>query len=139
MATSLFADPRVVWREDDCIVWTGTGTRPKDDGYGQVRQRGRRYVTHRVAYEQAVGPIPPGLTLDHLCGVKRCLNPLHLEPVTSRENSLRGGNLCAQRARQTHCLRDHELAGDNVYITSQGSRQCRECVRLNNQRRRVMV
>lgn len=70
-----------------CWVWTGA---KQSAGYGALRVDGRVVLAHRHAYEQAVGPIPAGLQLDHLCRVTDCVNPEHLEPVTNRENVLRG-------------------------------------------------
>jgi hypothetical protein len=124
---NVLEDRRVV-PQGECLVWTGTGTRSDGGGYGQVMIARQRYLVHRLAYEQSIGPIPEGLTIDHLCRTKRCVRPDHLEPVSSRENSLRGNNLCAQRARQTHCKRGHEFSPGNTYIVpSTGSRQCRAC------------
>ena len=61
-------------------------------GYGIVTICGKKYYTHRVAYEELVGPIPDGLVLDHLCRNRRCCNPEHLEPVTDGENTRRGNH-----------------------------------------------
>ncbi len=58
-------------------------------GYGRVRLRGRKTLAHRAAYELVRGPIPEGLTLDHLCRNRICVNPAHLEPVTGSENTRR--------------------------------------------------
>lgn len=69
-----------------CWLWIGTVDRW---GYGQMKWQGRRPGSHRVAYELLVGPIPEGLTLDHLCRVPGCVNPAHLEPVTQAENNRR--------------------------------------------------
>ena len=67
----------------DCWEWTGaTNSR----GYGCLVRDKRGYLAHRYAYTLAVGPIPDGLTIDHLCGNKRCVRPEHLEPVTVAEN-----------------------------------------------------
>lgn len=68
-----------------CWEWTGQ----KDSGYGRYSGR----PAHRVTYEVLVGPIPDGLTLDHLCRNKGCVNPDHLEPVTSSENTRRAQRL----------------------------------------------
>lgn len=85
-------------RPDGCWVWTAHGN---NRGYGRFRVGGRQAYAHRVAYELRNGPIPPGLTIDHLCRNKMCVNPAHLEPVTLRENALRGS-----LARQpTHAAR----------------------------------
>ena len=115
----------------ECWLWTGAIN--ANTGYGAFsvklpnnkwNQRG----AHRIAYAHWVGPIPVGLWLDHLCRVRRCVNPKHLEPVTPRENILRGEGSSADRARQTHCLRGHEFTPENTY-RPQGTRQCRECKR----------
>ena len=70
-----------------CVIYTG-GLNPRT-GYGNIRHGGKSLLAHRVAYELLVGPIPQGLQLDHLCRVRRCINPHHLEPVTARENTRR--------------------------------------------------
>lgn len=89
---------------------------------------GRRQPAHRVAYELFVGPIPEGLTLDHLCRVRHCVNPLHLEPVTRGENTRRNDSAPSQNARKTHCIRGHALIPENLYPRKYG-RQCKLCVR----------
>jgi hypothetical protein len=66
-----------------CWLWIGT---VKDSGYGQYK---RSSIAHRVVYEALVGPIPEGLELDHLCKIKNCVNPDHLEPVTGQVNVAR--------------------------------------------------
>src|SRR5690606_7991791 len=87
------------------------------------------------AYELLVGPISAGLYLDHLCRTPRCVNPHHLEPVTARENSLRGETVLARNLAKTHCPSGHEYTQENTYRagpakkTPNGSRQCRTCVR----------
>ncbi|KAB2977369.1 HNH endonuclease [Streptomyces sp. SS1-1] len=92
---------------------------------------GRYQMAHRVAYQEIVGPIPEGLQLDHLCRVRHCVNPAHLEPVTSRENTLRGENLVAINAAKTHCKRGHLFDAANTYRW-RNSRICRECRRLRS-------
>lgn len=68
--------------EDACWLWTGA----KCAKYGAFGFDGRTYKAHRLAYEWLIGPIPDGLTLDHLCMRHACVNPAHLEPVTLLEN-----------------------------------------------------
>lgn len=79
--------PRILVTAGGCWEWQGELNR---NGYGRVWVNGRRLMAHRVAYQLLVGDIEPGLVLDHLCRNRRCCNPEHLEPVTVRENTLRG-------------------------------------------------
>lgn len=119
--------------DDACWLWTGCIT---SRGYGQIRnETDRRVVAHRVAYELLVGPIPEGLTLDHLCRTRACVNPAHLDPVTMRENILRGEAPAASHARQTHCKRGHEFTEANTYRRrDHHGRQCRACTRARSKR-----
>lgn len=122
---------RIVIDTDGCWVWQGS----KCNGYGVVG-RGRRtdstMQTHRAMYEIMVGPVPVGLQLDHLCRNRACCNPAHLEPVTQRENILRGLGSSAQHARQTECLRGHPFDDINTRTTTTGARVCRTCHRERN-------
>lgn len=104
-------------------------------GYGKCKVDGKNACAHRVYYELLVGPIPQGLTLDHLCRNPACVNPGHLEPVTTRENILRGVGLSAQNARKTHCKHGHPFDAKNTRITPEGFRACRACERLRTRRR----
>lgn len=90
---------------------------------------GPTVVAHRFAYELLVGPIAQGMTLDHKCRTRLCVRPDHLEPVTNRENVLRGESVAAQRARQTHCVHGHELTEANtIRLPSRpNQRLCRRC------------
>jgi hypothetical protein len=73
------------------------------------------------------------LQIDHLCRVRHCVNPAHMEPVTPRENILRSPvALAAINARKTHCPQGHPLSGANLYRTPQGFRACRECRRKSD-------
>lgn len=119
-----------------CWVWD----RPTRKGYGHVsRRRYSSCLAHRAAYELLVGPIPAGLQIDHLCRVRACINPRHLEPVTNLENSLR-----SDRATRSHCIRGHALVGANLIVKkpgSRGRRRCRICyyaaIRRCDERRRA--
>lgn len=132
---------RVEKRSNGCWLWLGPLT---PNGYGRFWMNGKRWWVHRASYELFVGPIPDGLQIDHLCHTydencpagacdhRRCVNPEHLEPVTIRENSIRGRGFCGQQARQTHCKRGHEFTDNNTHITARGERVCRECMRMHN-------
>ncbi len=95
---------RVDKRPDGCWLWTAH-VHPRT-GYVQFRiggRKGKMVLAHRWAYERFTGPIPAGLELDHLCRVRHCVNPAHLEPVTRSENRRRQPSYRAQqqgRARE---------------------------------------
>ena len=106
-------------------------------GYGRASIGGgstKTVVAHRVAYEVFVGPIPEGLTLDHLCRNRACVNPYHMDPVTHRVNILRGEGACARNARKTHCKRGHEFTPENTYWSARG-RGCLTCRREADRKR----
>lgn len=103
-------------------------------GYGRLTVNGVRRSAHRLSYELIRGPIPEGLTLDHLCRQRSCINPDHLEVVTSRENSLRGYGVGAMCARQTHCKRGHAFTPEGV-VMDNGAAECR-CRRCDSERSR---
>jgi hypothetical protein len=112
-----------MYDSDACWPWKG---QKNAGGYGLIKIDGFSYRAHRVAYANIRGPIPEGMTLDHLCRTRECCNPAHLEPVTMRENTLRGVGITAQQAQQTHCKRGHPLTPENLRRGVQG-RQCRIC------------
>lgn len=110
-----------------CWLWTAYVS---VDGYGRFDTKGAfpSVLAHRIAYELLVGAVPEDLTLDHLCRMRRCVNPAHLEPVTLRENILRGEGPAAQQARRGVCIRGHDLTDPaNVKPTKKGYRRCRAC------------
>lgn len=105
-------------------------------GYGVASFQGRYARAHRLIYELHKGPIPEGLVIDHLCRNRRCVNPDHLEPVTQRENLLRGDTFQARNAAKTHCIHGHPLSGENLYVhPGRGVRDCRTCRRESTRRR----
>ena len=108
-----------------CWLWTSA---INWGGYAKFRIGKRDVYAHRWAYEHIVGPIPEGMDLDHLCRVRRCVRPDHLEPVTHQENVLRGEGIAARQAQKTHCPKGHEYTPENTR-TYRGHRYCRTCSR----------
>lgn len=123
-----------VEKTDGCWLWTDAPN--QGTGYGRLNiGQGRTRLAHRIAYELLVGPVPVGLTIDHLCRNRLCVNPAHLEPVTRGENVLRGVSKAGRSARPTHCPRGHAYDDANTYRTPVGGRQCRACKRLRDAKR----
>lgn len=112
----------------DCWTVPGRGGRR---GVLRVKLGGESVLAHRVVYQWLVGPIGAGLVVDHLCGNGGCLNPLHMEPVTVRENTRRGRAGWKDR-QKTHCGKGHPLSGQNLALVydERGEvrrRVCRTC------------
>ncbi len=115
--------------EDSCWWWNGYVNRK---GYGRfhVSVEAGAVQAHRFSYELRHGSIPAGMTLDHLCRNRACVNPDHLEPVTNRANVLRGDGPTAENAVKTHCPRGHAYTAENTYRKpGSGYRICRRCGR----------
>lgn len=113
-----------------CWLWEGC---KGIDGYGSMRFKGKPRRVHRVAYELWKGPIPEGLQLDHLCRVRACCNPAHLEPVTCKENVRRGdqGKYRAEiNHAKTHCPSGHPYDEANTYYYK-NQRICRACQKVH--------
>jgi hypothetical protein len=137
-----------------CWLWTAGADR---DGYGHFWLSGRTKRAHRVAYEAMVGPVPVGLELDHVqargCSSRACVNPAHLEPVTTAVNASRertsAAGLAAKHATgrrrgaeilaKTCCPSGHPYSGANLHIRRSGARSCRACNRVAMAARRAAV
>jgi len=120
---SLLANTReelIVAPLDVCWVWTKSCN--VKNGYAKVSVNRVMRSAHRVSYETFVGPIPDGLELDHLCRVRACIRPSHLEPVTHAENTRRAAHAI------THCPQNHEYTQANTY-QYRNMRYCRACDR----------
>lgn len=123
-------------KSGDCWLWTA---KCNNRGYGMFGLNGRMVTAHRVAHELWVGPIPEGLEIDHLCAVRSCVNPAHLEAVTHRENLLRGSGFAGVNAAKTHCPHGHEYSPENTYHNPNpnGGRICRTCKRKRDRDARL--
>lgn len=115
-------------KQHGCWPWQGVRS---EKGYGRLydpRQK-RMVMAHRLAYELTKGPIPDGLTIDHLCRNRACVNPDHLEAVTMNVNLKRGNAASTINSRKTHCYRGHEFTPENTNVRGDGARRCRTCYR----------
>jgi hypothetical protein len=111
--------------QSGCWPWTAYIA---PTGYGMFCLNRRMTYAHRVAYEIVNGPIPEGLQIDHLCRVRHCVNPAHLEAVTQRENMARGAAGPAGGPRRTTCKRGHDLTDPaNIYTRRDGGHMCHPC------------
>lgn len=122
---------------NDCWLWTGS---LNGSGYGIIWQDRKMSLTHRVSLELAGRPVPDGLVTDHLCRVRRCFNPDHLEAVTRRENTMRSPiAIASENAAKTHCIHGHPFDAGNTYVWTDGNgrtrRRCRTCMAAIIQRR----
>lgn len=124
--------------DSGCWLWTMSVGSP---GYGNAWDGTKVITAHRYAYTWVVGPIPGGLVLDHLCGVRRCVNPTHLEPVTQGENLRRAG-LHEPGPIRTDCP-IHGTEFMRVYRNRQRAvgvqGVCRECENVRQRARRARL
>jgi len=117
-----------IQKTESCWIWIN---KPNSGGYGIIYYKGSWHPAHRIIYMLLRGPIPEGLELDHLCKNRRCVNPDHLEPVTSRVNQRRGNGFAGINANKIFCKHGHLLLGDNLVKAPSrvraGHRNCRAC------------
>lgn len=126
-----------------CWLWAGARS---SGGYGNFCISAHEYVpAHRHLYLSTVGDIEPGLELDHLCRIRSCVNPAHLEPVTHEENVRRGMarfNGKNQSSKMT-CPKGHPYAGANLGFYSRANgrkgRRCRACGAEQMRTRRALA
>jgi hypothetical protein len=116
-----------------CWLWMG---HINAAGYGQYWFDRKMEYAHRAAYKILVGSIPDDLELDHLCRIRSCVNPLHLEAVTRAVN-VRRSTVGEKNRQKTHCLRGHPFSGENLAIRPNGSRRCRACHKLHKRGKRA--
>jgi hypothetical protein len=110
-----------------CWLWLGPTRSYR--GYGRFQLDSGYHMAHRIAYTLEVGPIPDDYQIDHLCRVRHCVRPDHLEAVTQYVNNMRSESVTARESRQTECIHGHKFTPDNTYLTPTGRRQCRTCTK----------
>lgn len=138
--------------EDGCRLWTGaiaqpSPAKPNGGGYGLIRDPFERKtkLVHRAVYIAIHGPIPAGMTVDHICHKpdlcpggrckhRRCVEPEHLEAVPQRTNNRRGHSVTAHNHKKTECPQGHPYDEANTYVDKTGRRHCRTCCRARTQR-----
>jgi DNA-binding CsgD family transcriptional regulator len=139
-----FDDSYIPEPNSGCWLWIG---KVNHLGYGALwirdsaKKTGWRSISaHRHSYETNIGPIPDGLSLDHKCRVRCCVNPAHLEPVTHAENVRRGisGEVNGARMRaKTHCPSGHPYSAENTRFNENNHRACRQCDREKAAKKRA--
>lgn len=122
-----------VEKTQGCWLWIGN--RSRRGGYGKIANREGSTLAHRISYEMAIGPIPEGLVIDHLCGEQSCVRPDHLEAVTVQVNSSRA----ASGRAWDYCGRGHDRSAPGVRrVRKDGTTYCGVCANLAQQNRRRM-
>ena len=122
-------------KTDFCWNWKASKDK---EGYGYFWDH-KTLKAHRFSYELFKDKIPNNLQIDHLCRNPSCVNPNHLEIVTSKENTYRGNSFQGINSRKIHCIRNHPLSGNNLYVRPNNSRVCRICQRLSDRKHRQKI
>jgi len=110
--------------DTECFNWTGC---KNENGYGYFTVGSRPHLAHRVAYSWFKEHIPKGMILDHTCDNPSCVNPMHLEPVTNKENILRGLERTHDYDPRTHFKCGHPRSDENTYRHTRGDEHCKIC------------
>lgn len=131
IASKFRIDAKGCWRWTGYVAPSGyarqTWTMPGDG-------KKRSHSAHRLSYMMFKGDLIDGMEIDHLCRVRDCINPAHLEQVTRRVNTLRSNAPSAKNAVKTRCPKGHPYSGKNLYTGPNGARYCRICTRENARR-----
>lgn len=114
-----------------CWLWKGATLK----GHSQIHYNGKTIYAHRMSYEMFKGEIPEGMQIDHLCRVRHCVNPNHLEVVNNRTNSYRGYSFAGINHRKTHCAKGHEYSEENTTHRKNGRRVCKQCKKIWDKQR----
>src|ERR1700730_7535713 len=117
-----------------CWLWLGHSDKA---GYGYFAiTRSKNVMAHRWSYEHFIEPIPEGFEIHHKCGCPTCVNPRHLQALTSRQHMLtKPDSCCTLNALKTHCIHGHEFTPENTIIDKLG-RKCKACVHATSRRLR---
>jgi hypothetical protein len=128
MTVSKFTLKYFINQETGCWEWTAGKS---SDGYAMMYLEGKMIYSHRWSYEYYNTAIPSKYIIDHLCRVRHCVNPNHLEAVTSKENTRRGDHsrMGWNNKEKTHCPNNHEYSKENTYIKNKKYRVCATCAK----------